>query len=221
MAHWFCSAVSHAAQARLTAENAALPHGSGTDRFLQRGEFVLIDAGGKWGGYVSDITRTFSLRDSDISDEHRAVWEIVRAGQLAPANLLRMLEAGDKPRYAWLDDRARETVKKGMAAYGVTPAKGHGPDYTVFTHRLGHGIGLEGHESPYAVQGAVGDRIILPGHTLTFEPGVYVPKGSEVADESVRGLGVRLEDVVVVREDKDGSMRAEWLTGPVKEWGDV
>jgi Xaa-Pro aminopeptidase len=201
------------------AENAALPHGSGTDRFLQKDEFVLIDAGGKWGGYVSDITRTFALPDSEISDEHLEVWEIVRRAQLAPASLLRLLERADRPQYAWLDDRARETVKKGMAAHGVPP--GRDPDYTTFTHRLGHGIGLEGHESPYAVQGSLGDRLILPGHTLTFEPGVYIPKGSDVGDKAVRGLGVRLEDVVVIREDKEGRMRAEWLTGPVDKWGDV
>lgn len=214
-------AASRFAELALTPENAALPHGSGTDRFLQKHEFALIDAGGKWGGYVSDITRTFYLPDSEISDEHRAVWEIVRLAQLAPASLLRLLERDDRPRYSWLDDRARETVKKGMSAYGVTPARGPGPDYTVFTHRLGHGIGLEGHESPYAVQGDVGDHVILPGHVLTFEPGVYIPKGSEVGDEEVRGLGVRLEDVVVITEDKHGGMRAEWLTGPVMNWGDV
>lgn len=206
-------------QSLLTPENAALPHGSGTDRFLQRDEFVLIDAGGRWGGYVSDITRTFALPDSEISDEHLEVWEIVRRAQLAPASLLRLLERADQPQYSWLDDRARETVKKGMAALGVPP--GRDPDYTTFTHRLGHGIGLEGHESPYAVQGNVGDRLILSGHTLTFEPGVYIPMGSEVGDKAVRGLGVRLEDVVVIREDGEGRMRAEWLTGPVARWGDV
>ncbi|BEI87626.1 uncharacterized protein CcaverHIS019_0103440 [Cutaneotrichosporon cavernicola] len=199
-------------------ENAALPHGSGTDRFLQKDEVVLIDAGGKWGGYVSDITRTFALPDSEISDEHLEVWEIVRRAQLAPASLLRLLQIGDKPQYSWLDDRARETVKKGMAALGVPP--GPDPDYTTFTHRLGHGIGLEGHEGPYAVQGLVGDRLVLPSHALTFEPGVYIPKGSGVGDKSLQGLGVRLEDVVVIREE-EGRMRAEWLTGPVERWGDV
>ncbi|CAK9785375.1 unnamed protein product [Cutaneotrichosporon oleaginosum] len=203
----------------LFGENAALPHGSGTDRFLQADELVLIDAGGKWGGYVSDITRTFALPGSAISDEHREVWEIVRRAQLAPASLLRLLELADRPQYSWLDDRARETIKKGMAAHGVPPARD--PDYTTFTHRLGHGIGLEGHESPYAVQGDAGDRLVLPGHTLTFEPGVYIPKGSEVGDKDVRGLGVRLEDVVVIREDGQGRLRAEWLTGPVQKWGDI
>ncbi|BEI79821.1 hypothetical protein CcaverHIS002_0103500 [Cutaneotrichosporon cavernicola] len=155
----------------LFGENAALPHGSGTDRFLQKDEVVLIDAGGKWGGYVSDITRTFALPDSEISDEHLEVWEIVRRAQLAPASLLRLLQIGDKPQYSWLDDRARETVKKGMAALGVPP--GPDPDYTTFTHRLGHGIGLEGHEGPYAVQGLVGDRQAAMGDLMiidTFSP---------------------------------------------------
>lgn len=107
-----------------------------------------------------------------------------------------------------------------MAALGVPPSKGHKPDYTVFTHRLGHGIGLQGHESPYVVQGPLGERQILPGHSFTLEPGVYIPHDSDIGDESIRGLGVRLEDVVVVTT-KNGRMAVEWLTGPVEKWGDI
>ena len=134
--------------------------------------------------------------------------------------MLRYIEPGEDAYFSWLDDRARETVKKGMAALGVPPQKGREPDYTVFTHRTGHGIGLEGHESPYVVQGPLGERQLLPGHTFTLEPGVYVPLDSEVGDESIKGLGVRLEDTVVLVE-KDGRLALEWLTGPVEKWGDV
>jgi Xaa-Pro aminopeptidase len=201
--------------------NAALPHGSGTDRRLGEDEFALIDAGGRWGGYVADITRTFFLPDSQIPEAHQWVWEIVRAAQRAPTNLLRLIDIGEPVLFSWLDDRSRETVKKGMAALGVPPARGSKPDYTVFTHRTGHGIGLEGHESPYVVQGDEGERQVLPGHTFTIEPGVYVPTDSDVGDARIHGLGVRLEDTVVVVEREDGRLGVEWLTGPVERWGDV
>jgi Xaa-Pro aminopeptidase len=165
-------------------------------------------------------TQTFFLPDSTIPEKHQWVWEIVRAAQRAPANLLRLIDTNEEAYFSWLDDRARETVKKGMAALGVPPQKGHKPDYTVLTHRTGHGIGLEGHEAPYVVQGPLGERRVRTGHTFTLEPGVYVPKDSELGDESIRGLGVRMEDTVVVVE-REGRLAVEWLTGPVEHWGDV
>lgn len=204
----------------LFGENAATPHGTGTDRRLGIHDFALIDAGGRWGGYIADITRTFSLPESEISDEHRQVWRIVQDAQRAPAELIAKSEREDHVRFSWLDDVAREAVKRGMAAYGVRPAPGPKPDYTVFTHRLGHGIGLEGHEAPYVVQGPLGEHKVAPGSSVTFEPGVYIPAGSTVADKSVVGLGVRLEDVVVFREEHGGIV-VDWLTGPASEHGGV
>lgn len=146
------------------------------------------------------------------------MWEIVRAAQRAPANLLRLIEPGEEALFSWLDDRARETVKKGMAALGVPPARG--VDYTVFTHRLGHGTGLEGHEGPYVVQGPLGERQVRPGQVFTLEPGVYIPSDSKVGEERIHGLGVRIEDTVVVVE-RGGRLALDWLTGPVEKWGDV
>ncbi|TXT08872.1 hypothetical protein VHUM_03000 [Vanrija humicola] len=200
----------------LFGENAALPHGSGTDRKLGPQDLVLIDAGGKWGGYVADITRTFALPESDIPAAHKRVWELVRHAQAAPAALLE--RSASTLHFRQLDHQARALISHGMRRYGVSPAPA--PDYTVFTHRLGHGIGLEGHEAPYVVQGPLGEETVVPGNVFTLEPGVYVPADAEVGDDSVRGLGVRLEDVFVVHE-AEGKLAGEWLTGPVSEWGDV
>lgn len=148
------------------------------------------------------------------------MWEIVRSAQLAPSNFLRLTTPSEPALWSWMDDRARETIKKGMAYLGVPPQRGHAPDYTVFTHRLGHGVGLEGHEAPYAVQGPLGERPVLAGHTVSQEPGVYIPKGG-VGHKDVQGLGVRLEDCAVVIEDREGRLRLDWFTGPVDGWGDV
>jgi Xaa-Pro aminopeptidase len=100
------------------------------------------------------------------------------------------------------------------------------PDFSVFTHRLGHGIGLEGHEDPYLVQGPLGETKAQPGHVFSLEPGVYIPavkEGRELKGDSsgISGVGVRLEDCFVITVDEEGRLGGEWLTGPVHAWGEV
>ncbi|KAH8117304.1 Creatinase/aminopeptidase [Phellopilus nigrolimitatus] len=155
----------------LFGENAALPHGSGTDRTLGKEDFVLFDCGGTLHGYHSDITRTFALRESTIPSDHLKVWFTVRAAQTAALEAVRN---GSLTRH--IDEAAR----------AVITASGYG-EY--FTHRLGHGLGLEEHEEPY-LRGGSNDTV-RAGHTFTDEPGVYI-EGR---------VGVRLEDSFVVTED--------------------
>ncbi|KIP08153.1 hypothetical protein PHLGIDRAFT_104720 [Phlebiopsis gigantea 11061_1 CR5-6] len=151
--------------------NAALPHGSGTDRTLAKEDFVLVDCGGSLHGYVSDVTRTFALEDSRIPAEHLDIWMLVWEAQgIALATAFNGTITAD------VDRAARVTIETG--GYG---------EY--FTHRLGHGIGLEGHESPYLRGGS--DDIILTGHSFSDEPGVYI-EGK---------VGVRLEDCFYIDEN--------------------
>ncbi|WVW85385.1 hypothetical protein I302_107423 [Kwoniella bestiolae CBS 10118] len=203
----------------LFGENAALPHGSGTDRKLTKKDLVLIDAGGKWGGYVSDITRTFALPSSTIPKSHIKLWETVRQAQIAPYELLNSsngtLTFGD------LDKSARAVVSnwKNGDSLSLSTSK-DSIDYSIFTHRLGHGIGLEGHESPYVIQGPQGEREIEVGNVFSLEPGIYLPSnGHEV--NGLKGIGVRLEDCVVLTRGDDGTWGGEWLSGPVEGWGDI
>ncbi|KAJ7582622.1 peptidase M24, structural domain-containing protein [Mycena floridula] len=165
----------------LFGENAALPHGSGSDRVLGRTDFALFDCTASLHNYQSDVTRTVALPSSDIPLDHLKIWHSVHSAQTA----------------------ALETAGKGIIAYQVDQAarnllktKGYG-DY--FTHRLGHGIGLSVHESPYLNGGS--QDIIDVGHTFSNEPGVYI-------EEKV---GVRLEDCFYV--DTDGTAR--YLTAQV------
>ncbi|KAF9979149.1 hypothetical protein BGZ73_005317 [Actinomortierella ambigua] len=160
--------------------NAALPHGSGNDTELVEGMMVLIDSGARLHGYMSDITRTFWVagargrgRSEQVqrNEQLEKVWHLVKHAQQAALNATR---PGVSP--ASLDKSARETIAAG--GYG---------EY--FTHRLGHGIGLEGHEGPYLNGGNV-NEVLKTGMTFTNEPGVYV-EGQ---------FGIRLEDMVVVTE---------------------
>ena len=95
-------------------------------------------------------------------------------------------------------------------------SKYHTEGFDIFTHRLGHGIGLEGHERPYLVPGA--KDVPRSGHVFSLEPGIYVPAGQPVG--GLEDVGVRLEDCFVVTEH-DGQLGGEWLSGPVEKWGDI
>ena len=156
----------------LFAESSALPHGSVKPRTLREGDVVLIDDGCKVEGYSSDVTRTGVF--GKPSEKVQRTFEIVRKAQDAA------LDAARKGRLSGtVDDAAR----------GVITAGGFGPDYKYFAHRLGHGIGLDGHEHPYLVRGS--KTTLLPGMTFSNEPGVYIPGE----------FGMRCEDLMVVAED--------------------
>lgn len=150
---------------------AALPHGTHDDRALREGDGVLIDDGCDIEGYKSDVTRTGVFGKPSVKLQ-RAFETVRKAQDTALAAAVAGHECGS------VDDAARKVVIDA----------GFGPGYKYFTHRLGHGIGMDGHEWPYLVRG---NRIILqPGMTFSDEPGIYVPGD----------YGLRCEDDMVVME---------------------
>ena len=152
-----------------TGPNTANPHASPTDRVLQEGEMLLIDWGASFGGYFSDITRTFFC--GDPNDEMKQIADLVeRANAAARLGGRRGMVAGE------VDKLARDIITEG--GYG---------EY--FTHRTGHGLGMEAHEAPYIFQG--NPLILEPGMVFTIEPGIYLPGK----------YGVRIEDDVVVETE--------------------
>ncbi|MBI1749559.1 MAG: aminopeptidase P family protein [Acidobacteria bacterium] len=156
----------------LFGEWAALPHGTTKPQKLKEGDVVLVDGGTSVEGYASDVTRTTVL--GKASDKVKRAFETVRKAQDAA------LAAAQRGKLSGaLDDAARKVITDA----------GFGKNYEQFTHRLGHGIGLEGHEHPYLVRGS--KTVLEPGMTFSNEPGIYV-----------RGeYGVRCEDVMVIEEN--------------------
>ncbi|MCP4899500.1 MAG: aminopeptidase P family protein [bacterium] len=152
--------------------NAAYPHGTSIKRDLHQGDGVLVDGGCSVEGYRSDVTRTVVL--GKPSDRQRQVWDVVRKAQLAA-------HAAVKPGVTCQDIDA--------AARKITDDSGFGPDYKLFSHRVGHGIGMDGHEHPYLVRGNT--LKLKPGMTFSNEPGIYI----------LGEIGVRIEDCFVVTED--------------------
>ncbi|HVM12339.1 MAG TPA: M24 family metallopeptidase, partial [Actinomycetota bacterium] len=133
--------------------NGASPHHEPGDRVLQAGDAVVMDFGGRAGGYCSDITRTVGVRE--IADEIREVHEIVREAQERAFHAVRPGVPAQE-----VDRAAREVI--ASAGYGER-----------FIHRTGHGIGLEEHEPPYLVEG--NEDPLLAGMCFSIEPGIYLP----------------------------------------------
>jgi Xaa-Pro dipeptidase len=157
-------------------EYSALPHGSLQPQVIREGEIILIDDGCLVEGYQSDISRTFVLGDTTSLklDKARKVFDIVHQAQSAA------LAAA----HPGVPCQAIDT-----AARNVITAAGYGPDYKHFTHRVGHGIGMDGHEWPYLVRGNT--TPLAPGMCFSDEPGIYI----------TGEFGVRLEDDWYVTED--------------------
>ena len=146
-------------------EYSAFPHGSVTPQVIREGSVVLVDGGCTVEGYTSDITRTFVL--GKASDKMKKVFDIVHKAQSAALAAAHPgVECGN------IDAAARKVIVDA----------GFGPDYKYFTHRVGHGMGMDGHEWPYLVRG---NQTKLAQHmTFSDEPGIYI-----------RGeFGLRLED---------------------------
>jgi len=148
--------------------SSALPHGASGPRELSRGEAVLIDAWDKPEGYYYDITRSTFF--GEPTAEYQKVWQIVLDAQTAGIEKA----APGVPCFE-VDAAARRVIEKaGYAEY--------------FTHRLGHGLGIDVHEAPYMV--GHDQTVLEPGITFTSEPGIYLPGR----------FGVRIEDDILVTD---------------------
>ncbi len=156
----------------LLGASAALPHGTIKPQRLKDGDVVLIDGGCAVEGYQSDVTRTGVF--GKTPEKVARVYETVRKAQDAALDAARAGRLSGT-----VDDAARKVITDS----------GYGPDYKFFTHRLGHGIGLDGHEHPYLVRGS--KTVLEPGMTFSNEPGIYIPGE----------FGMRCEDDMVIAAD--------------------
>jgi Xaa-Pro dipeptidase len=161
---------------------SAFPHGSKKKHIIKEGSIVLMDCGCNVHGYQSDISRTFVV--GEPSKRQRDVWQTVRMGQKIAFEQAKINTAA-----GWVDDAVRKHYQ----------AEGFGPGYKLpgLSHRTGHGIGMEGHESVNFVHGE--QEKLKAGMCFSNEPGIYIPGE----------FGVRLEDCIYMT-DKG----AQWFTVP-------
>jgi len=153
-------------------EYSSFPHGSAVPQVIREGTIAVIDDGCTVEGYQSDITRTFVL--GKASDKMKRVFDIVHEAQTAALKTARP---------------GLECQMVDAAARKVITDAGFGPDYKYFTHRVGHGIGMDIHEWPYLVRG--NNTLMTANMTFSDEPGIYI-----------RGeFGIRLEDDMHITEN--------------------
>jgi Xaa-Pro aminopeptidase len=149
-------------------QRSALPHANPTERVIEEGDFLLFDLGCIYKGYCSDLTRTVTIGPPD--DRQRSVYEVILASNEAG------LSAAGPTKAASEVDRASRDV---VAEAGYPEA---------FSHGLGHGVGMEVHESPTVR--STSEDILVAGNVVTIEPGAYFPDWG----------GVRIEDLVVITD---------------------
>ena len=174
-----------------TGEWSALPHGSVTRQVIREGTILLIDGGCGVEGYRSDMSRTFVL--GRPTDKMKKVFEIEYRAQTAAFG---KAAPGVLPEE--VDGAARKVIEDA----------GYGAGYKYFTHRVGHGIGMDGHEWPYLVKG---NKVPMkPGNTFSDEPGIYIPGE----------FGVRLEDCMYITDDgaKLFTPQSPSLEEPFSNW---
>src|SRR5262245_26431461 len=165
--------------------DAAFPHGTTKPQPLKAGSVVLIDGGGRLHGYASDITRT-AVFGAPPTERQRTVWDLVRRAQEAGMKAARVGAECQS-----VDAAARKVIEDG----------GFGPDYKFLTHRLGHGIGMDGHEWTYLVRGNA--TKLRPGMCFSNEPGVYI----------YGEMGIRHEDIIFITDNGAENM-TRWSGAP-------
>ncbi|MFB3064257.1 MAG: aminopeptidase P N-terminal domain-containing protein [Gammaproteobacteria bacterium] len=179
--------------------NSCVLHYVKNDRRMEDGEMLLVDAGCEYRGYASDVTRSMPV-NGRFSSEQKAIYQIVLDAQKAAIEKV-------SPRCHWNEphDAAVRTITRGLVKLGLlkgrVPALIKATAYKkFFMHRTGHWLGMDVHDvGDYRV----GDewRHLEPGMVMTVEPGIYIPPGIKGVARKWWGIGVRIEDDVLVTKD--------------------
>ncbi len=186
--------------------NACILHYIENDRLLEENDLLLIDAGCSYGYYNGDITRTFPV-NGKFTPEQKAIYEIVLAAQL---KAIEAVKPGNP--YNRFHDTAVRVLVEGLIDLGllvgdieeIIKEEQYKPFYM---HKTGHWLGLDVHDAGGYKNGADSWQILQPGHILTVEPGIYIAPNIKPAEgqpeipEKWRGIGVRIEDDLLVTED--------------------
>ena len=175
--------------------NACVLHYVSNDAPLRDGDLLLIDAGCELEGYASDITRTFPVNGS-FGGAQREVYELVLAAQQAAMEEIRPGNAWNAPHDAAVRVLAQGMLDLKILAGSLEEALEKQSYKRFYMHRTGHWLGLDVHDAgEYKREGQW--RALVPGMTLTVEPGLYIRAADDVP-ERLRDIGVRIEDDVVV-----------------------
>ncbi len=194
-------------------DNATILHYVDHDRALKKGELLLVDAGCEVDGFTADVTRTYPI-GARFSPAQRRLYELVLETEKACVAAVRPGETVEG-----IHAMAVERLTEGMVRLGLLSGEPKalvesGAYKRFYMHRTSHWLGLDVHDvGAYTVEGK--PRPLAPGMVLTVEPGLYVAADAEDVPDEYRGLGVRIEDDVLVIEPKPGGIAHRVLTAAV------
>lgn len=171
-------------------KNALSIHYVRNDDVLKDGQTVLVDAGGEYGGYITDITRTWPI-NGKFTDPQRDLYEMILNVQRSSVSLCRESSNMTLDKIHSITENG---LKDGLRRLGFG-VDGNAME-VLFPHHVGHYIGLDVHDCP----GHPRSISLKAGHCVTIEPGIYVPD-DERWPSHFRGLGIRIEDSVCVQDD--------------------
>lgn len=177
--------------------NATVLHYHRNDRRMVEGDLLLIDAGCEFDYYAADVTRTFPVSGT-FSNAQRAIYQLVLDAQLASIELARPGRTFDEVHAASVEVITRGLVDLGIVQGPVETAISELRYKPFFMHKTSHYLGMDVHDvGAYFVSGK--PRLLEAGMVITVEPGIYIANNAQVA-EQYRGIGVRIEDDVLVTE---------------------
>ncbi len=192
--------------------NACVLHYRENSRQMQDGELLLIDAGCEFDYYASDVTRTLPV-GGRYNRRQRAIYEIVLEAQKAAISKVRAGAHWNEPHEAAVRAITQGLVRIGLLKGRVPKLIKDGAYRQFFMHRTGHWLGMDVHDvGEYKV--ADQWRLLEPGMVTTIEPGIYIAPGAKGVRREWRGIGVRIEDDVVVTEGEPEVLTAGMPTDP-------
>lgn len=178
--------------------NACILHYNDNNKMLADGDLVLIDAGGELDHYAADITRTFPA-NGRFSAPQRALYDVVLAAQLAAIDCVQPGASWQAPHDAAVRVLSQGLLDLGLLKGSIDEVIEQGLFRRFYMHRTGHWLGMDVHDvGDYQVNGSW--RPLQAGMVLTVEPGLYIAPDDETVAEQWRGIGIRIEDDVVVTD---------------------
>ena len=199
-------------------ENGCILHYNENNAPLRAGDLVLIDAGCEWQGYASDITRTFPV-NGVFSSEQRALYEVVLVAQEAAIAAVKPGVSVREPHHVATRELCKGLLELGLLQGELEEVISQQLYRPFFMHGTSHWLGLDVHDvGRYQLDGNW--RALAPGMCLTIEPGLYIAADNEAVEARWRGIGIRIEDDVVVTEQGCDVLSAAALksVADIEQW---
>jgi len=180
--------------------NATILHYIENNKQLQDGELLLIDAAAEYNFYASDITRTFPV-SGKFTEAQKEIYNVVLKAQLAA---IEMAQVGN--RFMDVNNKAIEVLTQGLVDLGIL--KGDVTELIkteaykkFYMHKIGHWLGMDVHDVGRYAEKNGESKVLKSGIMMTIEPGLYIPEDSEGVDSKYLGIGIRIEDDILITKN--------------------